>query len=474
MNKVIRTLLAIGLVLAVATPALAEFKLSGFYRLMGYAEEKKSTSHDYGDSQQFIDQRLRMRANWTLNDNVGMVYFAEVDTTWGENNKAALGQGGQSYLFSGGADGVNVETKQAFLDLKFGDTAAMIGIIGVADAFYSAVANDDMAGVQATHKMGNTSFKLVYSKWDEDDTDAATGDAGNANARGYWDDFDFYVAEVGHKFSDNFKAGAGIYWMDNNTNDGATNATDYDSEIFFYGLNGEAKFGGNFTVNGFVVVQDGEVDYSNRYAATTPDPHKKDQDITGMAASVKGTMKLENGDIGLRVIYFSEDDDDEDNGRWQGFKGNNAFNDENQIQFLTDKYSSNDSKERYAEVDAAEAGFGLLAFVLSGNHKLPENVYLGWGAGYYLAMDDERDDPSTAKPASGTQITSSNNYRRGDELGYELCVRVGKKFFEKVDLSLNASYAAYGDFYDDTVKEGTKVDDPDATYKTYLMVNVPF
>ena len=112
-----------------------------------------------------------MRANWTLNDNVGMVYFAEVDTTWGENNKAAIGQGGQSYSFGGGADGVNVETKQAFLDLKFGDTAAMLGIIPVADAFESIVANDDMAGVQVTHKMGNTSFKLVYSKWDEDDSD---------------------------------------------------------------------------------------------------------------------------------------------------------------------------------------------------------------------------------------------------------------------------------------------------------------
>ena len=128
MNKATRILLAIGLILAVAAPAFAEFKLNGYYRLIGYGEEKKApnantgTKED-GDSQQFIDQRLRMRANWTLNDNVGLVYFAEVDTTWGENNKAAVGQGGQSYLWTGGADGVNVETKQAFLDLKFGDTA---------------------------------------------------------------------------------------------------------------------------------------------------------------------------------------------------------------------------------------------------------------------------------------------------------------------------------------------------------------
>ncbi len=38
-------------------------------------------------------------------------------------------------------------------------------------------------------------------------------------------------------------------------------------------------------------------------------------------------------------------------------------------------------------------------------------------------------------------------------LGYELCARIGKKFFEKVDVSLNASYADYGDFYDNTVTD---------------------
>lgn len=497
MNKSARILLAIGLILAVATPALAEFKLNGYYRLIGYAEEKKApvknaTIDEEGDSQQFIDQRLRMKANWTLNDNVGIVYFAEVDTTWGENNKAAVGQGGQSYGWTGGSDGVNVETKQVYLDLKSGDTAAQIGIIGVADAFESIVANDDMAGAQVTHKMGDTSFKLVYSKWDEDDSDYKAASAavdtnllanGANNERSDWDDFDFYVAEVNQKFSDTFKAGAGVYFMDNNTNDsssatvGSINSLDYDQEVWFYGLNADAKFG-DFGLNGFFMIQDGDREYSNRYSTALTE-QQNDVDITGMAASLKGTMKLENGDVGLRVIYFSEDDDDKDNGRWQGFKGQYAFVKENQMQFLTDPYVMNDGKERYAEADAAEAGFGLMAFVLSGNHKLPDNMYVNWGAGYYMAMDDERDDPT------GVTVANLGNYREDTDLGYEVCVRIGKKIFEKVDISLNASYAGYGSFYDNTINTVATVDgtgqvvsvtgdDPDATYKTYLMVNVPF
>ena len=479
MNKVTRILLAVGLILAVATPALAEFKFNGYYRLIGYTEEKKASGNiadDKGDSQQFIDQRFRAKLTYSLNDNVALVYFAEVDTTWGENNKAGINQGGMSNSFGGGADGVNVETKQVYLDLKYGDTAVQMGIIGVADAFESIVANDDMAGVQATHKMGNTSFKLVYSKWDEDDFNDTTPSTGatDSNVRGDWDDFDFYAAEVNQKFSDNFKAGLGVYYMDNNSatasgtladsnistvpnsnNNTSQNTADGDAEIWFYGVNGDARFG-NFAVNGFFVYQDGE----GKYAAG-------DVDFKAMAASVKANYKLSNGDVGLRVIYFSEDDDAKDNGRWQGFKGQYSFVKENQMQFLTDPYVMNDGKERYAEVDAVQAGYGLLAFVLSGNHKLPQDMYLNWGAGYYMAMDEERDDQGF-------------DSRKGDTLGYEVCVRFGKKFFEKVDVSLNASYAGYGDFYDNTVSDasdngiadGTR--DPDDTYKAYVMVNVPF
>lgn len=96
-----------------------------------------------------------------------------------------------------------------------------------------------------------------------------------------------------------------------------------------------------------------------------------------------------------------------------------------------------------------------MAAVLSGNHKLPSDMYLKWGLGYYSAVEDQADDNAATK-------------REGKTLGYEVAARVGKTYFGKVDVSLNASYAGYGDFYD------TAAGDPDNTYKSYLMVNVPF
>jgi hypothetical protein len=469
-SKVTRILLAIGLILAVATPALAEFKFNGVYNLKSYVEEKKSTSKEEGDSQQFIDQRFRAKLTYSLNDNVAVVYFAEVDTVWGEESKGSIGDGGQVTYRTGGADGVNIETKNVYLDLKFGDTAATLGITTLADAFGGVVFLEDMAGLNVTHKIGNTSLRVLYSKWDEDfDKDTKKDAAGGV--RSHWDDFDFYAAEVKQKINDNFTVGAGVYFMDDNSYGGLEKVTPKnqlgDREVWFYGVNADVRFG-NFGIDGFAIMQDGE------YTASEETLTNYNYDVEGLAASARAAMKLDNGDVGLRVMYFSDDDDDKDEGRWQGFQGEYFFVNDNQMQFLVDKYVANDGKEMYAIKDAVDKGFGLLGFVLSGNHKLPQSMYLNWGAGYYLALEEETDGYKGAKKAKGEQILAADKYRRGDTLGYEIAARIGKKFFEKVDVSLNASYAGYGDFYDDTVKEGTKVGDPDDTYKAYLMVNVPF
>jgi len=443
-NKTVKTLLVAGLALAVATPALAEFKVSGYYRLMGYSAEIRnfagansipegggsntaSTTDEKGDHRTLIDQRLRMMVTNQLNDNVAVVWHGEVDTVWGEQSKGSIGGGGQV-----GADGVNVETKNVYLDMKSGDCSARLGIQTLFDSYQGLVFFDDMAGLAVTHKMGGTTLTGAYSKWDED-------------SRSDWDDLDFYVADLKHKFSDNFTLGASVYFYDDND---SNNLDTQDTEAFFYGLNAAARFGA-FGVDAFAVMMDGEVD--NEVAS--------DYDMNSWAVSAKALMKLDSGDLGLRVIYIPEADDNSDDERFKTPQGRYDFVSENQMQFLTDKFVCNYGKERYAMDDAAEEGYGLLAFVLSGNHKLPDAMYLNWGAGYYMAADDERN------------VRGTVTKREGDTLGYEIAARIGKKVFEKVDLSLNLSYAGYGDFYDNTARNG---DDPDDTYKSYLMVNVPF
>ena len=82
-------------------------------------------------------------------------------------------------------------------------------------------------------------------------------------------------------------------------------------------------------------------------------------------------------------IYFTEDETNKDNGTLAGLQGEYDFVNENQMMFLTDKFVCNDGKERYALDDAARQGYGLWPLVLSGNHNLPNDMYLNWGLGYY-------------------------------------------------------------------------------------------
>jgi hypothetical protein len=312
--------------------------------------------------------------------------------------------------------------------------------------------------------MGDAQFKLYYSKWYEGADDTSTEFQSN------WDDTDLYGLAGSYKFNDNFKAGAAVYYFDSNDDvlrfpnyrfaaalnaalDDADLADELgltDTEIFFYGLNAEAAFD-IFKIDGFVMLQDGEFKGED-----------EDLDISAWAASVKGQAKLANGDIGLRLIYFSAAEEDDEIGAWLGFGDQYEFVNENQMIFLVDPYVMNYGKERYALNFGASTGYGLMGAVLSGNHNLPQNMYLKWGAGYYQTVEDKTHD------IDATEV-------EGETLGYELCVRVGKKFFDKVDVSLNGAYADFGDFFDDGfVDEDGDPSDPDSIYKAYLMVNVPF
>ena len=477
MSKVTRILLAIGLILAVATPALAEFKLNGYYRLMGYSGEVRSgatisgigaadsvadTSDEKGDSRQYIDQRLRLMATYSLNDNVAIVYFAEIDTIWGVTNGAL------------GADGINVETKNAYLDLKSGDTKAKLGVQAVNDVYQGVLFADDFAAATVNHKMGNANFNLIYGKLYED-------------TRSNDDDITMYDVGVKYKVSDAFNVGANVNFIDikdfnNFRNDtvadyipeslGAMANNRYDAEVYTVGVNADVAFG-SFKIDGFALYQDLSIEDTA--------PVASDRDGNAWLATAKGTMKLDNGDVGLRFLYVSPNDDDDDKAdQWIGNLGEYEFPGENLMQFMVDAFVTNYGKESYAWNNAVDHGYGLMAFMLSGNHKLPQDMYLKWGAGYFLAADDKAD--------GATDKFGKRDSVGGDELGWEVAARVGKKYFEKVDVSLNASYADYGDFYDGTAFSaprtgaGTNADpyvytygeDPDATYKVYLMVNVPF
>lgn len=448
MKKRVVSLFILGLALAGAGPAKADaektekspFRLSGYYRMTGVSQNIRSKAVDPA-TESLIDQRIRMKMTYDLNQDVSFVYYGEVDTVWGEQSKGKIGGGGKL-----GTDGVNLETKNAYVSLKVPNTKLnlTLGLQGFDDLFQNVVISEDLAGGLLSGELGPVNVDLLYSKFDEGDRDE-------------WDDRDFYALQLTRQFNNYFKAAAAVYLDDANDESGT------ESESFYYGLLGDYRVG-TVGLSGFALLQDG-----------TQKTAGIEADSSALAASVRVARVLAHGDAGLRLIYFSPDDDARDNNAWKAGIGEWEFPRENLMIFLPDVWINNTGTTRYAMTDAAQAGFGLYALTATANLKgLPKGLYAKLGAGAFWAASDERNDTDTSH-TSGTLVTDSSDARAGKTLGYEVAAQVGKVFAEKFDLSLRGAYAAFGDFYDDSVTgDSGQVDDPDNVYKVAMMVNVKF
>lgn len=454
MSKSLKICIAVAAMLAVAAPAMAQVKFSGVFAVQGYhqnfdADVAGGTHNevsfaladgDKKNSHSFIDQRFRPKVDYKLNDYVSLTYFAEIDTVWGEGGGVI------------GTDGINVETKQIFVDFKIPDTAskARIGLQYLNDPFQNIIFADDMAAVNVSGKLGPVDYQAIYAKFNE-----GAGTENGLGARFNADDVDLYGLTLGHKYGDFASAGVSAYYL--NHNGAATRglnsgflATDDARELWWLGINGDYRFA-NFAVEGFFVYQFGEFTEVN-------------VDNEAFAASIKGRMVIPNGDLGLRYIYFSDNDEDtaSDYNAWAGSMtngGGHEFAGENMMIFLVDRDVMNVGKNRFAMRDAVAAGYGLHAVIATGNFKnLPMGTFANVGIGGFWAAED------TIAGDPGTKVN-------GKTLGYEVTAKVGKMFAEKFELSLRGSYAMIGEFYED---QAFNNNDPDDAYTVALMARVPF
>lgn len=424
MKRKLLTAACAALVVAMAVPALADHQIGGYFRTQGIMDNIGNFANDM-DPTKVVDNRLRMRWQNNLNEYVQVVWFGEVDTVWGKQSKGNIGGGGQV-----GADGVNVETKHAFAAFKIPETpvSATVGIQGYGGTYDGVLVNDDMAGAKIDLKTDMVDASGIWSKWDEGDNVAE-------------DDCDFWGLNVDVKPIKGLKLGADGFWKNDNSGTGADN--------YYAGIRGAYDFG-IAAVDGWFMYNFGTVKGAGA---------AKDTDIGAFAAAVKGSFKMAGVNAALRLLFFSNDDDKNDDLSFNGGQGAYEFPDAGLMIFLTDAFYNNTAGGRRALTDAAYAGYGLFGTVLNGSYTPPmmKNLYVKAAVAYFMAMDDKRNDEAVAS-------------KEGTQLGAEFAAQVGIKVAEKVDVSLRGAYALLGDFYD--AAPGGK--DPDDIYKVALMVNVPY
>lgn len=433
MKKLLRTALVGTVALGLAAPAFADHQIGGYFRTQ-FIMEQLTADNQAKDQRPVkgVDNRFRARWQNNINEYVSAVLFMEVDTPWGEQSKGGIGAGGQK-----SADGVNFETKHAYLDLKLPDTpvSARIGIQGFGGNFDGAIMNDDMAGIKLNAKMDMFDATLFWSKYVE----------GNRVSE---DDIDLYVLQLGLAPVKELKLGLEGYFQNNQP---------ADFQQYWLG----AKAGYKLPV----------VDLSGWFVYNfgTNESGASDVDVSAWAAFLKGSMAMAGAKVDLRFLYYSKDDDATDDGSFNqadstsGFgSGSGAFeySDAGLMILLTDVDYNNFGGGRRALTDAAYAGYGLFGGVLTANYTPPamKNMYVRGALGYFMALDDKHSKNDATK-------------REGTNIGGELAVKVGYKIAGAADVSLRGAYALLGDFYDKTNAEGK---DPDDLYKLIAMVNVPY
>jgi len=446
-SKYLKIIVAALMAVAMAAPAFADSKVSGYFRNQFMVDNiQDGTTQDKNAASQ-IDQRLRVKYQNNLNEYVFFVYYGEVDTKWGQPSAKAGGGGGGM----AGADATNVETKNAYLDVTIPNSiwAIRTGVQGYGIGPDGIVEGNDLAGLQITHVLApNVNVVTAYFKPYENNTME-------------WDDQDIWSVKGNFKLTDMAKVNVDVTYLDLNSldqnniaaADGFFNnfATGYtDADVYIIDAGGNFDFG-MAQLDAFVAYSGGTI---NAAAGGT------DFDLSGFMGTAKVKANLGPAKAGLRLTYYSSDDDlgadDEANifiGDLTG--GAYEFYNENLSIFYTDVYYNSTAGGRLALTDAAYSGAGLLAVNATADFVLPANSYLKTGAGYFTALEDT---------FNGSQFAD------GKDLGVELAARLGTKVAEKVDVSLNGAYAFLGDFY----KAPGVSSDPDDIYKVNFVVNVGF
>ncbi len=163
MKKHLMMVVALFVAVALASPVLAatELKYGGQFRTRATSNYGIATDLDSGDrNANFIDTRLRMYFYFVASENLRVVTRFEVgDTRWGNPG----GRVGPSSGGGVGADGVNVETKSAYVEFGIPSTPviASVGIQGL-QLLDSWIIDDDFSAAVLKAKWEPFGFQAGY------------------------------------------------------------------------------------------------------------------------------------------------------------------------------------------------------------------------------------------------------------------------------------------------------------------------
>jgi hypothetical protein len=370
----------------------------------------------------FVESRARLGYTAKLNNDYKFVSIFELDYKyWGNSSYTEQRNGGGAL----GADTVNIETKNLYLDANVcRNTNLKLGMQGFDDAFKGVFVSADMAGALVTHSYSNATASIGAFRWD-DKSDTANSALGRQTR-------DFLVVDGKYNLSKETKIGGSYYFMKDNTGN-------LDENVHMLGVNAETV-AGPVNISGFIAGQFGEVDVDQK-------------DLSAYAASLGANMKLGKGTLRGDVLYATGEKSDTGSKSHafqsvsyeSGYYGNEMVilgRDKNA--FTTDNAIVYDANNLDHGVIFLAAGYDM---PLSDKLSLSGNLGFAWN-------ETSRDADQNSSKFLGTEVNA--------ELAY--------KVNDNVSFGARAAYVFLGGYFDDVATNGT----PDDPYDIKLIAKFSF
>lgn len=342
-----------------------------------------------------------------------------------------------------GADGINLETKNLYLDLNVvKGLNAKIGMQGNTDAFKGIIYDADMAGILLSHQYDNAGVSAGFFRFN----DSASNVIGK-NTR------DMFTLDGKYNISKKLKVGAAYYYIaDNQTGVDVTLGTliGYDAngneiydagttvstpitnaaKVHTVGLNAEAELG-HLTLSGFALTQFGDLN------ATTK--------AKGYAFNLGARMPLAGGTARADFLYVPGGKNALNVVSGDG----GAFYDNEMIILSRDKNAT--TIDNAIVFDVNNFGQGVIFGSLGYDHTFSPKLSGSVNVGFAQIAKDVAVTPHDSKYL-GTEVNCETNY----------------KLMPSVTLGARAGYVVLGDYFK------TAGSTPDNPYDLKLIAKFSF
>jgi len=491
MKKQLVVLSAAAMVAAAAVPALAfENEFHGMYRLRANVTNfqaaglsgiqgtgvsatlpkgiQASSALLAEDNRSFtlFEQRARLQYIAKASDELRLVTFFEIDSTWGDAAYAnGRGVGGGA-----GGDSVNLETKNVYLDFKIPETPVQVklGLQPWGDAYKGIIYNNDIAGALASAKFNAVTATGAFFR----PYDGNTNSVGKKNV-------DVYVLDGKFALNKDTTLGASYYVFYNDNTDKAgdtaalttpasTSIGNGNAMTNTFGLNAATKLG-TVDLDAFVLYQAGSAQTDFQSGANLGET----KDLSAWAAQIAAKANLGMATVRGAFLYTSGDDK-KDNSESNAFQvlnenvngaspatfsspGGNYYS--GQMLLLFRSAINMDSDQSIVR-DMNNTNHGVMAGFLGADFKVNDKFNASANLGF--AFNSEKQ-----------QLTATTE-EKDDYLGTELNLNLNYKLYPNLTATLQGAYLMLGDYYDDKVVTAGGLEDPKDPWLTGLMMNYTF